>query len=86
MDYFHYAYQCPYLTGTEEHIVHCEGGCRIVFTAVADTRRFLQAHCADTESWKHCYIALAKTDRIERNLETKKRIKRWQEKEKQKRR
>lgn len=79
-DYHHYKYQCPFITGTAENKVFCEGGCRIQFSAIADCREFLRLYCAhEDQHWKHCNIAQAKMRRIEKNEEIKKGIKRWKE-------
>lgn len=84
-DYHHYAYQCPYLTGAEEMCIRCEGGSIVRFTAVADCRRFLLKWCAHPDqTWRDCCIAQARTDRIERNIKTKREIKAWVEMQKKK--
>lgn len=78
MDYYHYAYQCPYITGTTENRIYCEGNCRLQFSAIADCREYLQSYCANMDQhWKHCTLAQAKTKRIEKNIELKKEIKKW---------
>ena len=78
-DYYHYAYQCPYISGTTENRIYCEGNCRIQFSAIADCREYLQQYCAnDDQHWKDCTIAIAKTRRIEKNIKLKQEIKKWQ--------
>ena len=85
LDYFHYQYQCPFLTSTEGQKIHCEGGCRICFTAVADCREYLQSYCAHKDqTWKQCTIAQAKLRRVEKNEELARRIKAWKTTKKRK--
>ena len=81
-DYFHYNYQCPYITGTREHIVNCEAGCAR-FTTVADCRRFLRKYCAsENQNWKNCSLAQARTEAIENQIRIRKDIAIWQKKQK----
>ena len=82
MDYWHMSYQCPYLSGTTENRIYCDGNCRIQFSTVADCREFLRSYCANQDQhWKDCCIAQSKTRRIEKNEEIKKEIREWRNKE-----
>ncbi len=81
-DYFHYNYQCPYITGTKEHQITCEGG-SMRFTTVSDCREFLLSFCAnEDQTWKSCTIACARTQAIDRQIRIRKDIREWQKKQK----
>lgn len=75
MDYYHYAYQCPYLTGVECKEIHCEYGCRIKFQTAKSCKRFLHDFCAnDGQNWKKCSIAENKNRFYEEEYDTWKKI------------
>lgn len=75
-DYYHYRYKCPYMSGTDADCVHCVGGCRIKFTALADCKRYLREYCAG-DHWQECTIAITKTTRHEINEDIRRAIKEW---------
>lgn len=76
-DYFHYAYQCPYLSGTDAKTVYCDGRCRIGFDTLAETRKWLLRYCADSDGWKNCTLAKQKVAYQEWKLSLQKEVKSW---------
>ena len=82
MDYYHYQYQCPYISGTTQNQVFCDGGCRINFPSIAACRRWIRKYCADPDGWKACTISQMQTEQIEFKLEIQKEVKSWRTKKK----
>jgi len=72
MDYFHYKYQCPYLTSTDAQKIYCEGGCRMTFPTIARCRNWLHTYCASKDGWEMCSMAQEKTDYLEWKLRIQK--------------
>ena len=74
MDYFHYNYQCPYMSGTDSQKVYCDGSSRLIFPDVGACREFLHRYCADPAGWEHCSVARMQTDHIMRKLQIQRGI------------
>lgn len=56
MDYWHYAYRCPYMQSTEPNKIHCERGSRITFPVKEQCKEHLLKYCS-CNSWVNCQIA-----------------------------
>lgn len=90
IDYYHYAYQCPYVTGVGNKEIHCEDGCKLVFRTAKSCKGYLRQYCADEDqNWKKCTLAAAKNKFYKEEYDTWKMIddikkkNRQQEKERQ---
>lgn len=77
-DYYHYDYQCPFISSTAQNKIYCDGNCRIEFMTGYDCKEFLQKYCANMDQhWRNCTIAQQKTKRLFQNEELKLIIKNW---------
>ena len=74
MDYYHYAYQCPYETGVENKEIHCEGGCRLRFEMAKYCKAYLLEYCANENGWKNCTIAMNKNNFYKNDYDDWKKI------------
>lgn len=78
MDYHHYAYKCPYITGTKDKTVYCTGGSRVACPSIGACRRYLQAFCASEDGWQDCTVAQMITECENTKEKLKGGIKTWQ--------
>lgn len=58
-DYWHRNYICPFLEGTGEKQVRCEGGCCLRFPENAETADYIGRYCASFD-YTQCSLAAAK--------------------------